>query len=108
MLESMEERVLNKSGLAVFILGFFIAACTHSPINPEVTNKSGSNKTFLTDTTQQPEFIIPPLDDSYPHSGKESDNTKDRLIWDHIGDNLELTRFYTHPHVLKQKEKVLK
>ena len=106
MLAAMKGKVFIINGFVVLILAFFITSCAHSPTNPIVTEKVESSKTFLTDLAPKPDFIIPPLNNSFSRLSKEN-NSKYRLIWDHIGDQLELTKFYNHPQVIKQKEKFL-
>ena len=106
MLATMKGKVFIQNGFTVLILAFFITACTHAPINPIVTDKADSSKTLLTDSAQKPDIIIPPLNNSSSRLPKDN-GSKHRLIWDHIGDQLRLTKFYNHPHVVKQKEKFL-
>ena len=102
----MEERLCIKYGFTVLILGFFITACTHSPINPELTEKSNRHKFIPSDSSETPDLISPLLSDSFQHFPNNK-TTKNRLIWEHISENLELTQFYDHPRVVKRKEKYL-
>ena len=106
MLAAMKDIAFIKNGFAVLILAILITACSHSPINPIVTDKADSSKTLMTDSAQKPDFIIPPLDNSFSRLSEEN-RSKDRLIWEHIREQLELTKFYNHPNVTKQKEKYL-
>lgn len=106
MLAPMKDIAFIKNGFAVLVLAFLITACSHSPINPIVTDKADSSKTLLAESAQKPDFIIPPLDISFSRLS-EKNRSKNRLIWDHIGEQLELTKFYDHPKVIKQKEKYL-
>ncbi len=102
----MEETLCNKYGLAVLILVFFITACTHTPIKPDLSEKSDHPKIITTTASQTPDLIIPLLSDSSLNSGQYKTTTND-LIWEHISENLKLVQFYDHPRVAKQKEKFI-
>jgi membrane-bound lytic murein transglycosylase D len=102
----MEEGVLNKRYLFIFLLAFIVIGCTHSPTNP-VAENSVNNDPILTDNSAQiADFISPPLDSALTKDLLAA-SSKNQLIWQHIESKLELTKLYDHPKVVLQKHKFL-
>ncbi len=100
----MEKRVLNKYAIIVLITSL-TGACSHSP-KQSVQKQHDSNKIISVTTLQKPDIVVPLLNEN--HKKDLANNVKrDRLIWERIENGLELTNFYQHPSVQKQKQKYL-
>ncbi|MEM7401177.1 MAG: transglycosylase SLT domain-containing protein [Pseudomonadota bacterium] len=101
----MEKRALSIYAFIALIPTLLIGACTHSLKQP-VQNEQDSYKTVLATTLQKPDIVVPLLNDSIKKDLK-SNLKRNRLIWERIEDGLELTNFYQHSRVVKQKQNYL-
>jgi len=102
----MEEWVLNKNGLLVFLLAFIVIGCTHSPTKPELENPANSEDILTDLSAEKADFISPPLDSALSEKSL-ANSESNSLIWQHIESKLELTELYDHPNVTIQKNRYL-
>lgn len=104
----MEGKVLKKSGvLCIFgiVFSFIIIGCSHAPKDVESPDNAISTVDPTVDLSQN--YIIPPIDASSLNKTNIKSNENYKLIWQNIGANLALTKYYEHPHVISHKQKYL-
>lgn len=98
--------MLNKSYSLLFLLAFTVIGCTHSPINSVPENSADINNLLTDYSTLKADFINPPLDRALKEDLLAA-SKNNQLIWQHIENNLQLTKLYNHPSVTLQKDKFL-
>ncbi len=103
----MEEKLIKNHKLHSLIvpIAFLVGACSHT-ISQQPESDPSLEQTSSASTAQKPDIIVPLLSETRAKDSKEfSDNHNS--IWNRIGNSLELSKFYSHPRVEKQKQKFL-
>lgn len=102
----MEEKLIKNHVLGLFIalMALLISACSHTPSQPK--NEQNLKQIISASSSQTPDILLPLLSETSSANLKDFAN-KNNFIWSHIGNKLELSKFYSHPRVEKQKQQYL-
>ena len=106
--ESIKSRAHLLRFWVTFACTFFVYSCSHSI--PTTDDTSDANKIETeSEITRTADFINPPISLSSTSTQLEKNNNiqQEKSIWQHIANNLALSKSYQHPNVSKQKQKFI-
>jgi len=106
--ESIKSRAHLLRFWVTFACTFFVYSCSHSI--PTTDDTSDANKIEAeSEITRTADFINPPISLSSTSTQLEKNNNiqQEKSIWQHIANNLALSKSYQHPNVSKQKQKFI-
>ena len=90
------------------VFSMVLVGCSHTSNNSGISNDQSSAPDSNTDVEASHNYIIPPIKTAPIKANHAKPKNKDQLIiWQNIEENLALTEYYDHPHVISHKQKYI-
>jgi len=94
--------------LVGLVFSMILVGCSHTSNNAGISNDQSSASNSNTDVEASHNYILPPIKTAPIKAIHVKPKNKDQLIiWQNIEENLALTEYYEHPHVILHKQKYL-